>query len=101
MFGDPEKGQSIYATTCASCHGASGQGVWSTNAPRLANMSDWYIQRQLQNFRTGIRGAHRADFNGAQMAAMARALDDDQAIVDLLDYMHALCKGCWTLGCRL
>lgn len=90
VLGNPDKGQSIYATTCANCHGASGQGVWSTNAPRLSNMSDWYLQRQLQNFRQGIRGAHPQDFKGSQMASMARVLSDDQAISDLLDYVHSL-----------
>lgn len=88
--GNPDEGETIYATTCAACHGARGQGVWSTNAPRLANMSDWYMQRQLRNFRDGIRGAHAQDFNGAQMASMARALDDDEAIADLIDYVHQL-----------
>jgi cytochrome c oxidase subunit 2 len=90
VVGDPERGRSTYATTCAACHGHQGQGVWSTNAPRLSNMSDWYLQRQLQNFRDGVRGAHAKDFNGAQMAAMARALRDEQTIVDLLDYVHTL-----------
>jgi cytochrome c oxidase subunit II len=90
IFGDPERGRDTYATTCAACHGARGQGVWSTNAPRLSNMSDWYMQRQLQNFREGVRGAHAQDFNGAQMAAMTRALRDEQTIVDLLDYVHEL-----------
>ena len=46
-------------------------------------MSDWYIERQLQNFRKGIRGSHPQDFNGAQMASMARVVADDQAIVRL------------------
>ena len=53
-------------------------------------MSDWYMARQLQNFRDGIRGAHPQDFHGAQMAAMAKVLADEQAINDLLDYMHTL-----------
>jgi cytochrome c oxidase subunit 2 len=53
-------------------------------------MSDWYMQRQLQNFRQNIRGSHRQDFRGAQMASMARVLKDDEAITDLLDYMHTL-----------
>ena len=87
--GNPDKGRKIYQT-CASCHGAQGQGIWSTSAPRLANMSDWYLARQLQNFRQGIRGRHPQDFNGAQMAEMARTLGDDQAINDLLDYVHTL-----------
>lgn len=90
VLGDPDQGKPIYASTCANCHGASGEGRWSTNAPRLSNMSDWYMQRQLDNFRKGVRGAHPKDFNGAQMASMARALTDEQAIVDLLDYVHTL-----------
>ena len=32
------------------------------NAPRLSNMSDWYMARQLQNFRSGIRGTSSAGF---------------------------------------
>ncbi len=90
VFGDPTRGQRLYATNCSNCHGGAAQGVWSTHAPRLAHMSDWYMQRQLQNFRQGIRGSHRQDFHGAQMASMARALADDQAIADVLDYVHML-----------
>lgn len=89
VLGDPSRGKKLYAT-CQSCHGVDGKGVWSTNAPRLANMSDWYLQRQLQNFRSGIRGTHPQDFNGAQMASMAKVLADEQAINDLLDYVHTL-----------
>ncbi len=89
VLGNPDRGRAHY-TTCVSCHGAAGQGIWTTNAPRLSNMSDWYLQRQLQNFRQGIRGSHREDFYGAQMVSMAKALPDDQAINDLLDYVHTL-----------
>lgn len=90
VFGDPAAGARIYRQTCANCHGAKGEGIWATHAPRLASMSDWYMQRQLLNFREGVRGGHRRDFHGAQMAAMARALENEEAIVDLLDYVHAL-----------
>jgi cytochrome c oxidase subunit 2 len=53
-------------------------------------MSDWYMARQLQNFRQGIRGEHPQDFYGSQMASMAKVLADDQAINDLVDYVHTL-----------
>ncbi|MGH8185678.1 MAG: c-type cytochrome [Steroidobacteraceae bacterium] len=89
VMGNPDRGKSLY-TTCVACHGASAQGIWSTNAPRLANMSDWYMARQLANFREGIRGGHKQDFHGAQMASMSKVLSDDQAINDLLDYIHTL-----------
>jgi cytochrome c oxidase subunit 2 len=89
LVGDPDRGKSLY-TTCAACHGTAGQGVWSTNAPRLAHMSDWYLARQLHNFQQGIRGTHPQDFSGAQMVLMAQILPDDRAINDLLAYVHTL-----------
>lgn len=89
VLGNPEKGAKLYRT-CSSCHGADGRGIWSTYAPRLSNMSDWYLARQLHNYRQGIRGTHPQDFYGAQMGSMARVLADDQAIRDLLDYVHTL-----------
>ena len=52
MKGNADDGASCYAT-CAACHGADGQGVAATNAPRLKGMSDWYMATQLKNFKTG------------------------------------------------
>ncbi len=89
LAGDANKGRSLF-NTCSGCHGVSAQGIWATNAPRLAQMSDWYLARQLQNFRTGIRGTHPQDFNGAQMASMALVLSDDKAINDVLVYLRTL-----------
>jgi len=89
LAGDAERGKSLYAT-CAACHGTAAQGIWSTNAPRLAGMSDWYLARQLHNFQQGIRGGHPQDFYGAQMGMMAKVLPDDRAINDVLAYIHTL-----------
>ena len=89
MAGNAERGKSVYAT-CAACHGTAGQGIWSTNAPRLAGMSDWYLARQLHNFQQGIRGGHPQDFYGAQMGLMAKILTDEQAINDVLADVHTL-----------
>ncbi len=87
--GNVKNGQDPYAT-CAGCHGAGGQGIKATNAPRLKGMSDWYMVTQLKNFRQGIRGAHPHDLYGRQMAAMAAILADDQATNDLVAYIDAL-----------
>jgi cytochrome c oxidase subunit 2 len=89
VSGNPSKGKEHYQT-CAYCHGSGGQGVWSTNAPRLSHMSDWYMKRQLQNFQQGVRGRHPEDFSGAQMAAMAKSLTDEQAINDVLQHIDSL-----------
>src|ERR1700730_352152 len=89
VSGNPSRGKDLFAT-CASCHGGGGQGVWSTNAPRLAHMSDWYMKRQLQYFQQGLRGSHPPPFSCAQMAAMAKSLDGEQAINDVLNHIDAL-----------
>ena len=65
VTGDVKRGKSLYSN-CTACHGANGQGIWALNAPRLAQISDWYLARQLKNFRAGIRGAHRQDYYGRQ-----------------------------------
>ncbi len=89
VSGNPAKGKEHYET-CAYCHGGSGEGVWSTNAPRLSHMDDWYMKRQLQNFQQGLRGSHPQDFSGAQMAAMAKTLADDAAINDVLKHIDSM-----------
>lgn len=68
---------------CIACHGAAGAGNPSLQAPALNRLDAPYIVRQLNNFRSGIRGYDPADAPGARMAAAARALPDREAI-DLL-----------------
>jgi len=87
LQGNADSGARRYAT-CAACHGAKGQGIVATNAPRLKGMSDWYMARQLKNFREGVRGSHPQDPNGAQMALIAAMLADDAAIGDVIAYIN-------------
>ncbi|MGH8195199.1 MAG: c-type cytochrome [Woeseiaceae bacterium] len=75
---------------CAYCHGSEGQGIEAMNAPRLAGMTDWYIARQLQNFKDGIRGAHPEDYYGKQMGFMADILQNEQAVNDVVAYINTL-----------
>lgn len=55
--------------TCATCHGAAGEGNFETQAPALNRLDRTYIAQQLVNFRTGKRGYHADDPQGALMAA--------------------------------
>jgi cytochrome c oxidase subunit II len=86
----PGRGARVYRSTCAACHGAEGQGIRATNAPQLAGLDDWYLQRQLNNFRNGIRGRHDDDAYGWQMAEMARVLGRDTAVDDVVAYINTL-----------
>ncbi|MGY8791358.1 MAG: c-type cytochrome, partial [Pseudomonadales bacterium] len=67
-----------------------GQGRWGVHAPRLAGMTDWYLVRQLQNFKQKVRGTHPEDQLGYQMTHMVSALADDEAIDDVVAYINTL-----------
>lgn len=74
---------------CAACHGDAAQGNVELGAPALAGQGSVYLQRQLQHFKTGVRGADPRDTRGAQMKAMAVALTDDDIIL-LAQYLSEL-----------
>jgi len=87
--GNPERGAKLYAT-CSACHGTRAEGIWGTNAPRLAGMSDWYLERQLTYFKAGIRGGHPDDIYGDQMNLVANVLVGENAIKDVIAYINTL-----------
>jgi cytochrome c oxidase subunit 2 len=87
--GSIENGKKIY-NVCAYCHGGDGMGIEALNAPRLSGSSDWYLARQLDNFKTGVRGAHPKDYYGYQMALMGITLRSEQAINDVVAYINTL-----------
>lgn len=89
VSGDVEAGEKIYVT-CGVCHGVNGEGIFATNAPRQAGMSDWYLVEQLKKFRAGVRGAHPGDKYGHQMVMMAKILQTDDRIDDVVAYMNTL-----------
>ena len=90
ISGNVERGRKLYRPTCAICHGTEGDGVWSVSAPRLVGMSDWYLKRELQNFKTGQRGKHSSDEFGFQMTSMVSALANEQDINDVVAYINTL-----------
>lgn len=87
--GDAERGKSLYAT-CGACHGPNAEGMQALNAPRLTGLEPWYLVRQLQNFKQGIRGSDPKDIYGMQMAPMAQILPDQQAMEDVVAYIVSL-----------
>ena len=87
--GDAAKGEALYEV-CAACHGKDGAGSKELNAPRLAGLPTWYLERQLQNFKAGIRGADPKDIYGTQMRPMAMTLADDAAVANVSAFVAAL-----------
>lgn len=89
LKGDAEKGKAAFGT-CAACHGADGSGNEALNAPPIAGQADWYIERQLQAYKSGLRGTNEKDTLGAQMRPMAMMLATDDAVRDLATYLATL-----------
>lgn len=87
--GNAFKGEALYAV-CAGCHGVNAMGSEATNAPRLQGQFDWYLERQIKNYQSGARGAHKDDTYGATMRAMAGTLANEQAILDVVAYIGTL-----------
>ena len=90
--GDPAAGATAYTTVCVVCHGADAMGLEAMGAPTLVNQADWYMVRQLDKFKSGMRGADPRDVQGAQMAAMSAILGDRQAMLDVIAYIRTLRK---------
>lgn len=89
MTGDVQRGRILYSS-CAVCHGEQAQGNRTLQAPGLAIQSDWYLAKQLRDYRSGARGSHKDDVIGAQMRPMALMLADDSAINDVVAYIKSL-----------
>jgi cytochrome c oxidase subunit 2 len=87
--GNVATGKQLYAV-CAACHGQKAEGNAQLNAPRLAGQNDWYLVRQLEAYKKGLRGAHPKDTYGAQMKPMTATLTTDQAVKDVVAYITSL-----------
>jgi len=83
------KGKELFVM-CSGCHGVNGEGIVATNAPKLAGLSAWYLERQLSYYQEGIRGSDTSDLFGQQMFAIAATLKDDNAIKNIVAYIKTL-----------
>jgi cytochrome c oxidase subunit 2 len=89
--GKPETGK-LYFATCTQCHGEDARGKIDQFGPPLAGASDWYLLRQLQNFKAGIRGTHPGDVTGAKMRPFSMTLANEQAMKDVIAYIGSLSR---------
>ena len=87
--GNLDTGKALYGV-CAACHGQDAKGLKAMNSPNLTLQQDWYLVRQLQNYKAGLRGSDPKDVFGQQMRPMAMILANDQAINDVVAYVNSL-----------
>lgn len=72
---------------CTVCHGAHGNGNPAIRAPKISGMESWYIRRQLEAFRDGVRGTHPDDAAGHEMQPVGIRLRDESAMDAAITYV--------------
>ena len=85
-------GEELYRA-CGFCHGAQGQGRQRLDAPALAGMEAWYVERQLHNLKERVRGLHPEDLPGLQMSIVTGMLRNDATIKNVAAYIETLTPG--------
>ena len=86
---DLNAGKTAYAV-CLACHAADGAGNQPLNSPAIAGQEDWYLERQINYFKEGLRGKHPKDIFGAQMVPMMMTLPDEAAVKNVAAYIASL-----------
>ena len=62
---------------CAACHGRELAGNAALDAPNLSVLGVWYVERQLRNYKRGLRAPPGSpNLPGRQMQPMAMVLDE-------------------------
>ncbi len=85
--GDVKNGEKYYQSYCGSCHGPAAEGNDLLNSPNLKILSGAYQSRQYQHFLSGVRGVHKEDKFGRQMAMISNGLKDDKTLKDIIAYI--------------
>lgn len=89
LHGNAGAGAAMYTSLCTTCHGPEGLGNPELHAPPIVQLNDWYLLTQLQNFKSGTRGARPGDVWGSTMRPNSMAMDD-QAMIDVIAYLQTL-----------
>jgi cytochrome c oxidase subunit 2 len=95
LFGAPaaaqdlDRGEALF-DNCSQCHGELGQGNQLFGAPNIAGLDAWYVQAQLEKFRSGARGAHPNDVEGMRMRPMSIALMREGDVESVAAYVGSL-----------
>lgn len=88
---DLDRGETLYAL-CTQCHGENGVGNSAFLAPDIAGMPQWYVEKQLHNFQTGVRGTEFDDIGGMRMRPMALSLRQEGDVAAVAAYVASLPK---------
>jgi cytochrome c oxidase subunit 2 len=83
------RGQDVFET-CVPCHNSDGSGNPVVGAPNIAGMKAWYVERELDKFRAGVRGMYFSDVEGMRMRPMALSLASEDDVKAVARYVETL-----------
>jgi cytochrome c oxidase subunit 2 len=83
------RGQEVFET-CVPCHNSDGSGNPVVGAPNIAGMKGWYVERELDKFRSGARGMHFSDVEGMRMRPMALSLTSEDDVKAVAHYVEVM-----------
>ena len=81
------RGQEVFQT-CVPCHNTDGSGNPEIGAPNIAGMKEWYVERELEKFRAGVRGMQFNDVEGMRMRPMALSITTDADVEAVAHYVE-------------
>lgn len=87
--GDAAIGRKQYISKCGACHGGDAWGNEALYTPRLTMIGDAYMIRQVDYFRSGMRGAFADARYGQQMAMIAKTVSEEE-LRDIAAYLNDL-----------
>ena len=79
----------LFVGACSPCHAPNGNGYPSEFSPKISGQEDWYLSRQLMNFRNDVRGNHDAERWAKQMAFHIKDFSPSQLQM-FVDYVQTL-----------
>ncbi len=85
-------GEELYVA-CTFCHGAEAQGNDRRDGPALAGLEAWYIEKQIYNFRNGLRGYSDEDIPGKVMHGSTPMIRNDFTVNSISEYIAGLEPG--------
>jgi cytochrome c553 len=75
---------------CGQCHGDRGQGNALALAPSIAGLPEWYVAKQLEAFKSGVRGTHHDDVGGLRMYPMSQTLKTPEDLKAVAAFVAAM-----------
>jgi cytochrome c553 len=86
---DLARGKAIF-DLCVQCHAPNGEGNPVALAPAIAGLEPWWVSKQLESFKTGVRGTNPEDTAGLRMYPMSQTLKTPEDIKAITAYVATL-----------